>query len=139
MKGKSKRHRWNESRILSSKKGLFIHKLTIHKLLAFHPIQIWLEWWCGFNRPQFIWLTAKEYVGELIYTCKLFQPGIFSRFSKPAHFSRFKPDNLLLGTARFSGYNLEKYTGWLNLGNNARLDHFTGIYQFHIYAYKYAT
>jgi len=27
------------------------------------------------------------------------------------HFSRFKPDNLLLSTARFAGYNLEKYTG----------------------------
>ena len=26
-----------------------------------------------------------------------------------------KPDNLLLSTARFSGYNLEKCTGWLNL------------------------
>jgi hypothetical protein len=40
--------------------------------------------------------------GELIYTCKMIQPGIFSRF---------KPDNLLLSTARFPGYNLEKYTG----------------------------
>ena len=45
----------------------------------------------------------------------MIQPGIFSRFSQPVHFSRFKPDNLLLSTARFSGYNLEKYTGWLNL------------------------
>ena len=32
----------------------------------------------------------------------------FSRFSQPVHFSRFKPDNLLLSTTRFSGYNLEK-------------------------------
>ena len=48
----------------------------------------------------------------------MIQPGIFSSF---------KPDNLLQSIARFSGYNLEKYTGWLNLENNARLDHFTGI------------
>ena len=26
--------------------------------------------------------------GELIYTCKMIQPAIFSRFSQPAHFSR---------------------------------------------------
>ena len=26
--------------------------------------------------------------GELIYTCKMIQPGIFSRFSQPVHFSR---------------------------------------------------
>ena len=45
----------------------------------------------------------------------MIQPGIFSRFSQPVHFSRFKPDNLLLSTARFSGYNLEKFTGRLNL------------------------
>ena len=30
---------------------------------------------------------------------------------QPAIFSRFKPDNLLLSTARFSGYNLEKMPG----------------------------
>ena len=44
--------------------------------------------------------------GELIYTCKMIQPVIFqvSRFSQP--------NNLLLRNARFSGYNLEKYTGW---------------------------
>ena len=38
--------------------------------------------------------------------------------------------SLLLSTARFSGYNLEKYTGWLNLEKmpgTCRLDHFTGI------------
>ena len=57
----------------------------------------------------------RSIIGELIYTCKMIQPGIFSRFSQPVHFSRFKPDNLLLSTARFSGYNLEKYTGCLNL------------------------
>ena len=34
------------------------------------------------------------------------QPVIFSRFNQPVHFSRFKPDNLLLSTARLSGYNL---------------------------------
>ena len=56
--------------------------------------------------------------GELIYTCKMIQP---------VDFSRFKPDNLLLSTARFAGYNLEKYTGWLNLQKKGRLDHFTGI------------
>jgi hypothetical protein len=50
-------------------------------------------------------------IGEIIYTCKMIQPGIFSRFSQPVLFSRFKPDNLLLSTARFSGYNLEKNTG----------------------------
>ena len=51
-------------------------------------------------------------LGELIYTCKMIQ---LSRFSQPVLFSRFKPDNLRLSTARFSGYNLEKCTGWLNL------------------------
>ena len=27
-------------------------------------------------------------LGELIYTCKIIQPGIFSRFSQPVYFSR---------------------------------------------------
>ena len=40
----------------------------------------------------------------------MIQPGIFSTFSQPIHFSRFKPDNFKLSTARFSGYNMEKYT-----------------------------
>ena len=31
-----------------------------------------------------------------------------SRFSQPVYFSRFKPDNLLLSTTKFSGYNLGK-------------------------------
>ena len=57
----------------------------------------------------------------------MIQPGIFSRFSQPVHFSRFKPDNLLLGTARFSGYNLEKIYRLTEPGKNTRLDHFTGI------------
>ena len=56
-------------------------------------------------------VSQGETDGELIYTCQMFQPGIFSRFSQPVHFSRFKPDNLLLSTAIFAGYNLEKYTG----------------------------
>ena len=51
----------------------------------------------------------------------------FCRFRQPVHFSRFRPDNLLLSTARFAGYNLEKCTGWLNLQKKGRLDHFTGI------------
>ena len=68
-----------------------------------------------------------ESFGELIYTCKMIQPGIFYRFSQPVHFSRFKPDNLLLSTARFPGLNLEKCTGWLNLEKTPRLDYFTGI------------
>jgi hypothetical protein len=50
-------------------------------------------------------------IGELIYTSKMIQPGVFSRFSQPVHIFRFKPDNLLLSTARFSGYNHEKFTG----------------------------
>ena len=33
------------------------------------------------------------------------KPVIFSRFSQPAHFFRFKPDHLLLNRARFSGDN----------------------------------
>ena len=56
-------------------------------------------------------------LGELIYTCKIgflagsnlqvrIKPDIFSRFSQPEHFSRFKPDYLLLNRARFSGDNL---------------------------------
>ena len=64
---------------------------------------------------QVCFSILEEIVGELIFTCKMIQPGIFSRFSQPLHFSTFKPDNLLLSTASFSGYNLEKYTGWLNL------------------------
>ena len=43
----------------------------------------------------------------------MIKSGIFSRFS--CTFSRFKPGNLLLSTARFAGLNLEKYTGRLNL------------------------
>jgi hypothetical protein len=50
--------------------------------------------------------------GEVIYTCKMIQPANVSRFRQPVHFSRFKPGNLLLSTARFSGYNLEKYSAF---------------------------
>ena len=39
----------------------------------------------------------------------MIQPGIFSRFGQPVHFFRFKPDNLLLSAAKFSGYN-QRYT-----------------------------
>ena len=59
------------------------------------------------------WLRLHQFLltnGELIYTCKMIQPGIFSRFSQPVHFPRFKPDNILLSTAKFSVYNLEKCT-----------------------------
>ena len=56
-------------------------------------------------------------LGELIYACKIgflagsnlqvrIKPDIFSRFSQPEHFSRFKPANLLLNRARFAGDNL---------------------------------
>ena len=38
-------------------------------------------------------------VGELIYDCKMIQPVIFSRFNQP--------NNLLLSTARFLGYNVK--------------------------------
>ena len=62
-------------------------------------------------------------IGELIYTCKMIQPRIFSRFSQLVHFSRFKLDNLLLSTAKLSGYNLEKCTAWLTMEKNAMLDH----------------
>ena len=57
----------------------------------------------------------------------MIQPGIFSRFSQPVYFSRFKPDNLLLSTARFSGYNLKKIYRLTEPGKNAWVDHFTGI------------
>ena len=61
--------------------------------------------------------NESETLGELIYTCKIrflagsnlqvrIEPDIFSRFSQPEHFSRFKPDHLLLNRARFAGYNL---------------------------------
>ena len=62
----------------------------------------------------------------------MIQPGIFSRFSQPAHFTRFKPDNLLLFTAKFSGYNLEKYVyrtyRLTKPGKTARFEDFTGIF-----------
>ena len=60
----------------------------------------------------------------------MIQSGVFSRFSQPAHFSRFKPDDLLLSTARFTGYNLEKFRGQPNLEKSVRLDHFTGTDKF---------
>ena len=55
--------------------------------------------------------------GLLIYACKIaflagwnlqvrIKPDIFYRFSQPVHFSRFKPDHLLLNRARFLGDNL---------------------------------
>ena len=34
------------------------------------------------------YLLANEIFGELIYTYKMIQPGIFSRFSQPVYFSR---------------------------------------------------
>jgi hypothetical protein len=57
----------------------------------------------------------------------MIQPALFCRFSQPVHFSRFKPDNLLLGTARFAGYNLEKIYRLTEPAKKGRLDHFTGI------------
>jgi hypothetical protein len=74
--------------------------------------------------------------GELYYTCKIgflagsnlqvrIKPDIFSRFSQPEHFSRFKPDHLLLNRARFSGdnlcYNLTCLAG-LNLQVQTRIN-----------------
>jgi hypothetical protein len=68
-------------------------------------------------------------LGELIYTCKIgflagwnlqvrIKPDIFSRYSQPEHFFRFKSDHLLLNRARFAGdnlfYNL-KFLAGLNL------------------------
>ena len=51
--------------------------------------------------------------GELIYAWK---KDIFPRFSQPEFFPRFKPENLLLDTARFPGYNLgSKLTYFLGL------------------------
>ena len=61
--------------------------------------------------------NESETLGELIYTCKIrflagsnlqvrIEPDIFSRFSQPEHFSRFKPDHLLLKRARLPGDNL---------------------------------
>ena len=57
------------------------------------------------------------FLGELIFPCKIgflagsnlqvrIKPDIFSRFSQPENFPRFKPDHLLLKRARFSGDNL---------------------------------
>ena len=86
-------------------------------------------------------------VGELIYTCKIgflagfnlqvrIKPDIFSRFSQPEHFSRFKPANLLLNRARFAGDNLcYKLTFWqvwnYRLGSNLTL--FTGSVYLNIF------
>ena len=85
-----------------------------------------IEW---FNHSWIchLWLKIIPFqtFGELIYTCKMIQPGIFSRFSQPVNFSRFKPYNFLLSTARFSGYNLEKIYRLTEPGKNDRLDHFT--------------
>ena len=66
---------------------------------------------------EFCTVNVKSTDGELIYTCKIgflagsnlqvrIKPDIFSRFSQPEHFSRFKLDHLLLNRARFSGDNL---------------------------------
>ena len=54
--------------------------------------------------------------GELIYNCKMIQPGIFSRFSQPDFLGcnleilRYLTEVLFL--------NLEKCAGWLNLEKN---------------------
>ena len=47
----------------------------------------------------------------VIYTCKVTQPGIFSRCSQPVYFSRLQPVNLAVLSKRLSGLNLEKCTG----------------------------
>ena len=33
-------------------------------------------------------MAGHALLGELIYTCKMIQPGIFSRFSQPVYFSK---------------------------------------------------
>ena len=38
---------------------------------------------------------------ELIYACKMIQPGIFFRFSQPVYFSRLLPKNLAVLKADF--------------------------------------
>ena len=55
----------------------------------------------------------------------MIQPGIFSRFSQPVHFSRFKPENLL--HCKIFRLQPGKIYWLTEPGKNARLDHFTGI------------
>ena len=40
------------------------------------------------HKPFLLKVFLVHTYGELIYTWKMIQPGIFSRFSQPAHFSR---------------------------------------------------
>ena len=75
------------------------------------------KFWQEYKQNIVHFFIKKSTVGELIYTCKIgfsagsnlhvrIKPDIISRFSQPEHFSRFKPDHLLLNRARFSGDNL---------------------------------
>ena len=61
--------------------------------------------------------------GELIYACKIIQPGIFSRFSQPVHFSRLSPENWEQ-IIQFEPGKMYRLTA---PGKNTRLDHLTGI------------
>ena len=61
--------------------------------------------------------VTEETFGELIYTCKMIQPGIFSRFSQPAPAKYCKIFRLQPGKI----YRLTEPV------KNARLDHFTVI------------
>ena len=61
--------------------------------------QLLMEWILLFGQQG---PNEFNFLGIKIYTYKMNQPGIFSRF---------KPDNFQLSTARFSGYNLDKCTG----------------------------
>ena len=73
-------------------------------------------------------VVTKQTLGKLIYTCKIIQPGIFSRLSQPVHFSRFKPDNLLLSKhCKIFRLQPGKIYRLTKPGKTARLDHFTGI------------
>ena len=80
----------------------------------FYIILCIINWFCN--------TINKNLIGDLIYTCKIILPGISSRFSQPVHFYNLKPDNLLLSTSRFSGYNLAFLSGsnlqvqtWINI------------------------
>ena len=103
----------------SNRYGRNTHTLTQGVLASKFPISIWTG-----IQGQHGCQIFRKLVGELIYTWKIgflaglnlqvrIKPDIFSRFSQPEHFPRFKPDHLLLNRARFSGDNLCYYLTFL--------------------------
>ena len=84
--------KWFQIWLYQSPELLYFDTTVYQKTSAkqnFDLLQIYQSKYIGKSRGELSsGKTLFTILGELIYTCKMIQPGIFSRFSQPVHFSR---------------------------------------------------